>query len=148
MKKHLHLVHILLGSIFLLTISSCVKKGIKDAVTLDQAAGKWSINAIRYKISYGTAQAKDSTVPWRPVIENYVSFDGVSRLEYCFNSSSATGGSYSFVGKDSIDIKVGNDTNRWKINLLTNTNFNIQRTYIDNTKFPGATVINYQGFVR
>ena len=147
MKKHLHLVHILLSSIFLLTVSSCVKKGIKDAVTLDQAAGKWSINAIRYKIYYGTSP-KDSTVPWRPVVENYVSFDGVSHLEYCFNSSSATGGEYSFVGKDSIDIKVGNDINRWKIDLLTNTNFNIQRTYIDNTKFPGATVVNYQGFVR
>lgn len=137
-----------MGSIFLLTISSCVKKGIKEAVTLDQAVGKWSINAIRYKIYYGTPEAKDSTVPWRPVVENYISFDGISRLEYCFNSAAATGGEYSFVGADSIDIKVGTDINRWKILLLTNTNFNIQRTYIDNTKFPGATVITYQGFVR
>lgn len=148
MKKHLHFLHILLGFIFLLTITSCFKKGIKDAVTLDQAAGKWSINAIRYKIYYGTPEAKDSTVPWKPVIENYVSFDGVSHLEYCFNSRSATDGEYSFVGNDSIDIKVGNDINRWKIQLLTNTNFNIERTYVDNTKFPGATVVTYQGFVR
>ena len=148
MKKNLHFVYILLGSIFLLTIPSCVKKGIKDAVTLDKAAGKWSINAIRYKIYYGTADSKDSTVPWKPVVENYVSFDGISRLEYCFNSSAATGGEYSFLGADSIDIKVGTDINRWKILLLTNTNFNIQRTDTDNTKVPGATVITYQGFVR
>jgi hypothetical protein len=147
-KKNLHLVHILLGAIFLLTITSCFKKGIKDAVTLDQAAGKWSINAIRYQIYYGTPVPKDSTVPWRPVVENFVSFDGISRLEYCFNSSSATGGEYAFVGSDSIDIKVGNDINRWKIDLLTNTNFNIERTSTDNNAFPGATVVTYQGFVR
>jgi len=146
-KKNLHLLHILLGFTFLLTISSCFKKGIKEAVTLDKAAGKWSINAVRYKIYYGTTP-KDSTVPWRPVIENYVAFDGVSRLEYCFNSSSSTGGEYAFVGSDSIDIKVGTEINRWKINLLTNTNFNIERTSTDNTSFPGATVITYQGFVR
>lgn len=148
MKKNLHLAHILLGSIFLLTITGCLKKGIKEAITLDEAAGKWSINAVRYKIYYGTPEAKDSTVPWKPIVENYVSFDGISRLEYCFNSSSATGGDYKFIGQDSIDIKVGTEINRWKIQLLTNTNFNIERTYIDNTKFPGATVVTYQGFVR
>ena len=147
MKKNLHLVHILLGSIFLLTITSCLKKGIKDAVTLDKAAGKWSINAVRYKIYYGTTP-KDSTVPWRPVVENYVSFDGVSRLEYCFNASSSTGGEYAFAGSDSIDLKVGTEINRWKIDLLTNTNFNIERTSTDNNSFPGATVVTYQGFVR
>ncbi len=147
MKKNLHLVHILLGSIFLLTITSCFKKGIKDAVTLDKAAGKWSINAVRYKIYYGTTP-KDSTVPWRPVVENYVSFDGISRLEYCFNTSSSTGGEYAFAGSDSIDIKVGTEINRWRIDLLTNTNFNIERTSTDNTSFPGAKVITYQGFVR
>jgi len=146
-KKHLHLEHILLVAILLLTITSC-KKGIKQAVTLDRAAGKWSINAVRYKISYGTSNGKDSTVPWKPVVENYVSFDGVSHLEYCFNTSSASGGEYGFVSTDSIDIKIGNDKNRWKIDLLTNTNFNIERTSTDNNAFPGATVVTYQGFVR
>jgi hypothetical protein len=146
-KKHLHLDHILLVAILLLTITSC-KKGIKQAVTLDRAAGKWSINAVRYNISYGTSNSKDSTVPWKPVVENYVSFDGVSHLEYCFNTSSASGGAYKFVSADSIDIKIGNDEHRWKIDLLTNTNFNIERTSTDNNAFPGATVVTYQGFVR
>jgi hypothetical protein len=147
-KKHLHFLSLLAASIFVLTITGCVKKGIKEAITLDDAAGKWNIHAIRYKFYYGTPEGKDSTVPWKPIPENYVSFDGVSRLEYCFNSPSSTSGDYKFIGHDSIDIKVGNETNRWKIQLLTNTNFNIERTYIDNTKFPGATVVNYQGFIR
>lgn len=148
MKKNLHRLQIILGFAFLLALGSCLKKGIKDAVTLDKAAGKWSINAVRYKIYYGTPTSKDSTVPWKPVIENYVSFDGVSRLEYCFNSSTSTGGEYVFVGPDSIDIKMGGVTNRWQIDLLTNTNFNIERTSTDNNSFPGATVVTYQGFVR
>jgi len=146
-KKHLHLVYLLLGSFLLVTTISC-RKGVKEAVTLDKAAGKWSINAVRYKIYYGTANAKDSTVPWKPVVENYVSFDGVSRLEYCFNTSNSTGGEYAFAGEDSIDIKMGNDIGRWRIDLLTNTNFNIEKTSTDNNSFPGATVITYQGFVR
>ena len=147
-KKYLHLQHILPATILLLTIIGCAKPGIKNPVTLDDAAGKWSINAIRYKIYNGTPEAKDSTVPWKPVRENFVSFDGVSHLEYCFNSSTATSGEYSFVGKDSIDIKVGSETKRWRVDLLTNTNFNIERTSFDDTAFPGATVITYQGFVR
>ena len=147
MKKNLHLIHILLSFFFVLAIASC-KKGIKEAVTLDKAAGKWSINAVRYQAFYGTSEAKDSTVPWKPVVENYVDFDGVSHLEYCFNSSSATGGEYAFVGHDSIDIKVGSETGRWKIDLLTGTNFNIEKTSTNHTSFPGATVITYQGFVR
>jgi hypothetical protein len=147
-KKNLLLLHILLGAVFLLSMTSCLKKGIKDAVTLDKAAGKWSINAVRYKIYYGTPTAKDSTVPWRPVVENYVTFDGVSRLEYNFNAPAATSGEYAFVGSDSIDLKVGTEINRWKIDLLTNTNFNIERTSNNNSSFPGATVVTYQGFVR
>jgi hypothetical protein len=147
-KKHLHFLHLPTAFILLLTITGCVKKGIKEAITLDDAAGKWSINAIRYKLYYGTPEGKDSTVPWKPIPENYVSFDGISRLEYCFNSSSASDGDYKFIGHDSIDIKIGNEINRWKIQLLTNTNFNIERTYTDYTKFPGATVVTYQGFVR
>lgn len=147
MKKHLHFVLPLLGSFFLLTIISC-KKGIKDPVNLDKASGKWAINAIRYKIYYGTNDPKDSTVPWKPVVENYVSFDGVSRLEYCYNASTSTGGEYAFVPGDSIDIKLGTEIRRWKIDLLTNTNFNIETTSTNNTSFPGATVVTYQGFVR
>jgi hypothetical protein len=147
-KKNLRLLHILPASFFLLTIFGCAKPGIKDPVTLDKAAGKWSINAIRYKIYYGTPEAKDSTIPWKPVLENYVSFDGASHLEYCFNSPVATGGEYSFIGKDSIDMKIGSEVNRWKILLLTGTNFNIERTSTNNTSFPGATVVTYQGFVR
>ena len=147
MKKYLHLVYLLLGSFLLVTTISC-KKGVKEAINLDKAAGKWSINAVRYQIYYGTTNAKDSTVPWKPVVENYVSFDGVSRLEYCFNTSNSTGGEYAFAGEDSIDIKMGNDIGRWRIDLLTNTNFNIEKTSTDNNSFPGATVITYQGFVR
>ena len=146
-KKYLHLVYLLLCSLLLLTNFSC-RKGVKEAITLDKAAGKWSINAIRYRIYYGTPEPKDSTVPWKPVVENFVSFDGVSHFQYCYNSSATTGGEYAFVGSDSIDIKIGTEINRWKIQLLTSTNFNIERTSSDNNSFPGATVITYQGFVR
>ena len=145
MKKYLLYLPIILGIIF---APGC-KKGITNAVTLDKAAGKWSINAIRYKIYNGTQTPQDSTIPWHPVTENFVTFDGVSSLEYCFNSAAVNGGTYSFAGTDSIDLRVGgHEPQRWKVLLLTETNFNIETTSTDNTAFPGATVVTYQGFVR
>lgn len=148
MKKNLLFLSILLGIGFIIITSSC-KKGITDPITLDKAAGKWSINAIRYKIYNGTTTPKDSTIPWRPTPENFVTFDGTSNLQYCFNSTAVTGGNYSFVGSDSIDIHLGgHDTQRWKILLLTETNFNVERTSTDNNAFPDATVVTFQGFVR
>ena len=130
------------------TLGSCSKKGIINPVTLDKASGKWSINAIRYKVYNGTPTPKDSTIPWRPNPENFVSFDGVSTLQYSFNSPVVSGGEYSFIGTDSISIKVDHEATRWKILLLTETNFNIESTSSNNTAFPGATVITFQGFVR
>ena len=147
MKKNLLILPIILGIVFAATIPSC-KKGVSEAVTLDKAAGKWSINAIRFKIYNGTATAKDSTIPWRPAPENFVSFDGVANLQYSFNSTTVTDGSYSFAGADSIDIRITNETKRWKILLLTSTNFNVETTSNDDKFFPGATVVTFQGFVR
>jgi hypothetical protein len=146
-KKNLLPSSILLGAFFLAAGIGC-KKGIKDPITLDKAAGKWSINAIRYKIYTGSPEAKDSTVPWRPVTENQVTFDGVSRLQYQFNSADAQSGEYGFIGADSITLNISSKPTRWKILLLTPTNFNIERTELDNPSFPGATVVTYQGFVR
>ena len=96
----------------------------------------------------GTTLLRDSTVPWKPVVENYVSFDGISNVNYCFNSSTSTAGAYKLLPNDSIMMSVGNDNRRWKILLLTATNFNIQTTTTDNDDFPGATVVTFQGFVR
>lgn len=131
-----------------LIVSSCTKKGISDPVTLDKAAGKWSINAIRYQISNGSPSHQDSTVPWRPDPENFVTFDGVAALQYSFNSPNVLGGDYNFIGNDSISITINHQTTRWKILLLTGTNFNIENTSTNNPSFPGATVKTFQGFVK
>ncbi|MBL0355466.1 MAG: hypothetical protein IPP72_00600 [Chitinophagaceae bacterium] len=137
-----------LAIVFAATLSSCSKKGIKDPVTLDKAAGKWSINAIRHQIYTGSSTPEDSTVPWRPNPENFVIFDGVSAFQYAFNGSSTINGIYSFIGQDSISINLDGENNRWKILLLTPTNFNIERTSDNLHDFPGATVVTYQSFVR
>jgi hypothetical protein len=146
-KKLLLLSCIVTGLLITLTNTSC-KKGVKDPVTLDKAAGKWSINAIRMQVVNGTTVLKDSTLPWVPVVENFVTFDGISKLNYCFNKASATAGDYTLYGYDSIRIHVGDDNRKWKILLLTTTNFNIETTSTDNNIYPGAKVITFQGFVR
>lgn len=147
MKKSLLITTAILGFVFSATITSC-KKGIKDPVTLDKAAGKWSINAIRYQIYNNSTTPQDSTVPWRPIPENYVIFDGAANFQYCFNSSSVTNGNYAFVGSDSISINMDGEATRWQILLLTATNFNIARTSNNLHDFPGARVVTYQSFVR
>lgn len=129
-------------------INSGCKKGIKDPVTLDKAAGKWSINAIRMQVINGSTIITDSTIPWRPVVENFITFDGISKLNYNFNKASATAGNYTLYGYDSIRLQIGDDNRKWKILLLTTTNFNIQTTSNDNASYPGAQVITFQGFVR
>ena len=129
-------------------INSGCKKGIKEPVTLDKAAGKWSINAIRMQVLNGSTILTDSTVPWRPVVENFVTFDGISKLNYNFNKPTATAGNYTLYGYDSIRIQIGDDNRKWKILLLTTTNFNIETTSTNNSTYPGAKVVTFQGFVR
>lgn len=156
----------LLGVLIIALVGSCAKKGITDPVTLDKAAGTWSINSIRYNVSYGSGNTKDSTVPWLPILGNNVTFDGVSNMQYCFNLPYTSTGSYELDGSDSITISFGRDNNRldgidslvrligtengrWKILLLTPTNFNLERTTTSNNSFPGASSIKtYQSFVR
>lgn len=147
MKKNLPLITLLVAFISFASTNGC-KKGVKDAVTLDKAAGKWIIHGIRMKIFYGTTLAKDSTVPWRPVVENFVNFDGVNSLRYCYNSENVLPGQYNFFSQDSIAMLVGDDSQKWKIQLLTATNFNIETTTTNNNEFPGATVVIYKGFIR
>ena len=129
-------------------INSGCKKGIKEPVTLDKAAGKWSINAIRMQVINGSTIITDSTIPWRPVVENFVTFDGISKLNYNFNKPTATAGNYTLYGYDSIRIQIGDDNRKWKILLLTTTNFNIETTSTNNSTYPGAKVVTFQGFVR
>lgn len=148
MKKTLLLLTAILVIVFTAAISGCAKKGIVDPVTLDKASGKWSINAVRYQVYNGSTTPKDSTIPWRPNPENFVLFDGISSMQYCFNSRSVSDGEYSFIGSDSILLRMDHQTTRWKILLLTGTNFNIQSTSSNNPAFPGATVVTFQGFVR
>lgn len=147
MKNRLHLLAIVAITLLSVLNLHC-KKGISDPVTLDKAAGKWSINAIRMKVFYGSLLAKDSTVPWTPIVENFVNFDGVSQFTYCFNSAANTSGEYKLLQTDSVYLKFPHEDDRWKILLLTGTNFNIEKTSTNNNAFPGATVITYQGFVR
>ncbi len=148
MKKNLLSLSAVIVLAIAVSFSSC-KKGIKDPVTLDKAAGKWSINAIRYQVfAGGSSNPQDSTVPWRPNPENYVTFDGTSTFRYAFNNSGTISGQYAFVGSDSMSITMDGATSRWKILLLTPTNFNIEQTSDNVHDFPGATVITYQSFVR
>lgn len=147
MKKNLLTVYTLITLLSISCFTAC-KKGIKDPVTLDKAAGKWSINAIRMQAFNGKTLLRDSTVPWRPVVENYVFFDGISNLNYCFNTSNSTAGEYKLLANDSIILSVGNDNRHWKILLLTATNFNIETTTDNDNNFPGTTVVTFQGFVR
>jgi len=146
-KRNLLTVYTLITLLSISCFTAC-KKGIKDPVTLDKAAGKWSINAIRMQAFNGTTLLRDSTVPWTPIVENYVSFDGISNISYRFNSSTSTAGEYKLLRNDSIMMSVGSDNRRWKILLLTATNFNIETTTNDDDNFPGATVVTFQGFVR
>lgn len=148
MKKNLLLLTAILAIVASVIFPGCVKKGIENPITLDKASGKWSINAVRYKVYNGSPTPKDSTIPWRPNPENFVSFDGVSSLQYSFNSPAILSGDYSFIGEDSISIRMDHTTTRWKILLLTGSNFNIESTSSNNPEFPGATVVTYQGFVR
>jgi hypothetical protein len=134
--------------VFCTAASFGCKKGIKDPVVLDKAAGKWSINAIRMQVYNGTTLISDSTVPWRPIRENYANFDGISRVDYCFNSVTTTSGNYRLMENDSMTLHVGDDNRRWRVLLLTPTNFNIETTSTDNNLFPGATVKTFQSFVR
>lgn len=146
MKKTQQTYALFLFFLIIISATSC-KKGITNAVTLDKAAGKWSINAIRMKVYYGDVLYKDSTIPWKPVVENYVSFDGISTVNYCFNSESTSTGRYNLLPGDSLFLDVNRDASNWKILLLTPTNFNIERTVYNHTDFPGAKVLQYQCFV-
>jgi len=138
----------LVGGLFLSAFSGCAKPGIKEPVTLDKAAGNWTIHSIRLKVYNGSSLIKDSLVPWKPVKTNYVNFDGVSKVDYCYNSAATKTGEYKLMGEDSIHMTLTNDIRSWKILLLTSTNFNIETTSNSNTSFPGSTVITYQGFIR
>ena len=129
-------------------LAGCSKKGIKEAVTLDKAKGKWGIHGVRYQIFNGSTTPKDSTIPWVPNPENFVSFDGVSAMQYSFNSPIVWTGDYSLIGTDSISININHQTTRWKILLLTETNFNIETTSTNNPAFPGARVVTFQGFIK
>jgi len=138
----------ILGGFFLQIFAGCVKPGIKAPVTLDKAAGRWYINAIRIQVLYGGILSKDSLVPRNASTVNLIDFDGVSKIEYRFNTTVAKEGSYSFFGLDSIAIKLIDDDRKWKVLLLTGTNFNIQTSTTDNNSFPGATVITFRGLER
>jgi hypothetical protein len=138
----------ILSVICLAMLAGCAKKGITEPITKDKAAGKWIIHDVRYNIYNGSATPQDSSIPWRPNPENFVTFDGTSTLQYSFNSPVVWGGEYSFIGEDSISMQVDHKTTRWKILLLTGTNFNIESTSTSHPSFPGARVITYQGFIR
>lgn len=167
MKKFLPLSIFILTGCFLITATVGCKKitGIKDPVTLDEASGAWSINAVWFNASYGSGASKDSLIPWKPIIGNNVSFDGISKMEYCFNRSYKSFGNYKLENSDSLTVTFtennrvedldylvkifGSATSKWKIRLLTPTNFNIEKTVDSHTAFPGATSVKiYQNFVR
>lgn len=136
-------------SIFCLALlAGCAKKGITDPVTEDKAAGKWVIHDVRFHIDNGTPTPRDSSIPWRPNPENFVSFDGSSKVQYAYNTPVVSSGEYAFIGTDSISIVMNHETIRWKILLLTQTNFNIESTSYNNPVAPGVKVITYQGFIR
>ncbi len=148
-------------------LAGCKKLiGVKEPVNLDKVNGTWSINAVRFNAFYGGEVSKDSTIPWKPIIGNNVKFDGVSNMEYCFNLPYKNYGTYKLEPGDSITISFikdnnrlegidywvkafGGETTKWKIRLLTATNFNIEKTVDSHIAFPGASsVIMYQNFVR
>jgi hypothetical protein len=137
-----------LSILCLALLAGCSKNGITDAVTLDKAAGKWGIHGVRYQVFTGSPTPKDSSVPWVPNPENFIKFDGVASMQYSFNSPIVWTGDYSLIGNDSISINIDHQTTRWKILLLTETNFNIEMTSTNHPSFPGATVKTFQGFIR
>jgi hypothetical protein len=148
MKQRLPLL--VLSSLFAASafLVSCSKEGIQKPVNSEKATGKWSFNAIRMKVYYGGTLYKDSTLPWQPVVENFINFDGSSSVSYCFNSSEVSSGRYTLLPEDLLNMKIDGEDNDWKILLLTPTNFNIVRTVTNHNDFPGATVDIYHCFVR
>lgn len=167
MKKALPTFLIIITGCFFITATVGCKKitGIKDPVTLDEASGTWSINAVWFNASYGSGATRDSLIPWKPILGNWVTFDGISKMEYCFNRSYKSFGSYKLENSDSMTVTFtennrvedidylvkifGGETSKWKIRLLTPTNFNIEKTVESHSAFPGATTVKiYQNFVR
>ena len=148
MKRKLPLLAIPLIAATLIFLGSCSKEGIKNPVNTEKATGKWSFNAIRMKVYYGGTFYRDSTLPWQPVVENFIHFDGSSNVSYSFNSSEVSSGRYAMLPEDMMNMKIDGEDHDWKILLLTPTNFNIVRTVTNHNAFPGATVEIYHCFVR
>lgn len=82
-----------------------------------------------------------------PHPENFVQFNGDGTLLYKFNKATADAGVYQIHGADSVYATIGNEPYKWQLDLLINTNMNVQTTD-NNYPFPGYTLETYQSFVR
>lgn len=149
MKKPISILVALAVAALLLMVKTGCKKGESAPVNPDRIGGKWSINALRYAVTYPGGTIKDTILPWVPVPENFVAFLGADRLEYQFNQSSPIVGTYVYDGAETIRLTMNGRTDTYNVSLLTRTNFNIERQIPSHPSFPGATrIMFYQNFVR
>jgi hypothetical protein len=129
-------------------VSSCKKSDPAVARPKEQLiVGKWSINRVQMKGYTGGALIKDSTIPNKPLPENFVKFDAAGGVEYRFNKATSDFGTYSFTGTDYVTAVIAGVTYQWKNLLLTETNFNVVNT-TPHPSLPGSTLETYQVFVR
>ena len=149
MKIQLPTAKLIAGLFLLLIIAgSCKKTTDSSSIPRSQLImGKWNINRMQLKLSYGGDFVKDTIIPQMPAPENFVQFTPVANFEYRFNSTTSDIGTYQFVSPDSLISNVTSKIYRWKILTMTNQLFTVVNTS-SSPSFPGATVETYQTFVK
>ena len=133
--------------LFILTICQGCKKATTETITPSLITGHWYIHHIYLRSYYNQAFIGDSTLHNDPHPENYVTFNGNGTLEYKFNKSTPDVGTYQQKGTDSVYANIGGVIYKWKIDLLINTNFNVETTE-KNYPYPGFQLETYQSFIR
>jgi hypothetical protein len=153
MKKQFYLLQL---GCFILLIGFFSCKKVDKAVNRPKEEliqANWEINKIQLKFYQGGVLVKDSTVKQDPKPRNFALFSGPGSVEYCFNATTPSMGTYSFVGTDSINASLTagisglNTSGNWYNQLLTETNFNVIGKGTS-PSYSGGYVIIYQSFVR
>ena len=143
--KNIYLTLLFILILFSSGLPGC-KKSTKESISTNLIVGHWYIHHIYIRSYRNNILIRDSTLHNLPQ-PNYVIFNSNGTLEYRFNEPYSETGTYQVKGHDSVYANIGNTSYKWKIDLLINTNFNVQQTRFD---FPlhGFDVETYQSFIR
>ena len=137
----------MLGLILILLAFIGCKKSTSESITPSLIYGRWYIHHIYLRSYYNQAFLGDTTLRNDPHPENYVLFNNNGTLEYKFNKATPDIGTFQLRGIDSVYAVIGNRSYKWQIDLLINTNFNVQTTD-NNIPGPNFSLETYQSFIR